>query len=299
MLSEEENSNIKTEIEAKKKELSVLLEKLKELHQEKEAWFEKKKQVTQQIGSLSKTIREAKGKRNTFTKQVRDSKSRRDELNTQIKKKVGQLKKLIAEKKRVTQQFGFRIDPIKVKEEMDQLDFKIETEALPFRIEQQIMRQVAEKKRMLEQMSEVSDIFANVSECQKELRKLRKKADETHKKVQTKAGESQSQHEELIETSKGIQDLRDNETAALKKFVEVKKLWTEQKDKVDAKQDEINLLRRKTGEVVKEEKKKQDKADNAKIAETKKDVEEKIKKKMKLTTEDLLAFQADSGKKRK
>ncbi|HII72586.1 TPA: hypothetical protein HA265_07555 [Candidatus Woesearchaeota archaeon] len=298
MLSDEEKAKVQAEIAEKQKELDALKETLKTLHTEKEAAFEKRRKVSGDINSLSKNIRDAKGKRNSFTKQVREAKTRRDELNSQIKAKVQELKKLQAERGNITQRFGIRIDPARIRQEIEDLEFKIETEALPFHIEQRLMKQITEKKRLLESAQDATGIFDKVHECQKELRKLRKKADEAHKKTQVKAGASQEQHEELVETSKEVKDLRDREEETLKLFVEAKNKWIEQSDKVKAKQDEIRSLREKIGETFKEEKEKQKKQDAIKIAETKKDVEEKIKKKMKLTTEDFLAFQAEDMKPR-
>jgi uncharacterized coiled-coil DUF342 family protein len=291
-MNEEVRKKTVAELEVKKKELDTLKAKLSELNAQKEAWFEKKKRATKEISEIVRSIRDAKGKRNTFTKQVKDSKQRRQELNKLLNDKMNELKKLQQEKKEVTKRLGIRVDPSKIQQEIEQLEFKIETEALPFNIEQQIMRKIAEKKKFLEQAREVSDVFENVHKIGKELDRIRKKADDTHRKVQTKAEASQQFHEELIESSNEIKDLRAKEEDALKKFVEAKTVYNKQNDLVKNKLKEMSELRGKLDGIEFEKKKKKKKAEEKKIIEQEKTVEEKIKKGLKLTTDDLLAFQA-------
>jgi len=298
-MNEEEKKKALAEIEEKRKELDTLKVKLEELNTEKEACFEKKRQATRAVSEVVKTIRDAKGKRNTFTKQVKDSKQRRQELNKQLAEKRAELSRLQAEKQAISSRMGMRVDPSKIQQEIEQLELKIETEALPFNIEKRVMKRISDKKKILAQAQEGSDVFDRFNTLRKEIDRVKKKADDTHRKVQTKAEASQQFHEELIESSKDIKELRDKEEEMLKKFIESKEKWSAQNDLVRAKVREINEIRAKVEGINIEEKKKQKKADEKKIVEQKKSVEEKIKKGLKLTTDDLLAFQAkemSSGK---
>ncbi|NQU79502.1 hypothetical protein HQ545_07070 [Candidatus Woesearchaeota archaeon] len=291
-MDEEETKKSKDELEVKKKELDSLKVTLHELNTDKESWFEKKRQASKAISDSVQSIRDAKSKRNTFTKQVRDSKKRRQELNTLLKDKQNELLKLQQEKKEVSTKLDMRFDPSKIQTEIEELEFKIETEAMPFNIEQRVMKKIAEKKKLLNQSKDVSSVFGNIHELRKDIDRIRKKADETHKKVQLKAETSQKYHEELIEASKDIKDLRTNEDEALKNFVEAKTKYNDQNDIVKKKLDEIYDIRSKVEGVDLREKKKAKKDEESKLIEKERDVEEKIKKGMKLTTDDLLAFQA-------
>jgi uncharacterized coiled-coil DUF342 family protein len=291
-MNEEERKALSAELEEKKKELASLRSKLNELNTEKEAWFDKKRRATNSISDISRNIRDAKGKRNTFTKQVKDSKGRREELNKLLKDKLDEMKKLQQEKVDITKKFGLRVDPSRIRQEIDQLEFKIETEALPFSIEQRLMRQINDRKHALEQSKEVSDVFDRIHRLRKDLDKIRQKADETHKKVQSKAEMSQQFHEDLVESSGEIKQLRANEEEALKRFVDLKTKFNEQNDLVKVKLDEINAIRVKLGDIDFEEKRKTKKEEENKIAEQERSVEEKIKKGLKITTDDLLVFQA-------
>jgi uncharacterized coiled-coil DUF342 family protein len=292
-MDEEEKKKLSAELEVKRHELDALRVTLNQLNVEKESWFDKKREMSRQISELSRNIHDAKGKRNTFTKQVKDSKLRRSELNTTLKEKLVLMNKLQVEKQNITRKFGIRVDPSKIQQEIEQLEFRIETEGLPFSVEQQMMKRIAERKKFLEQAREVSDVFEKIHRLSKDIQKLQLKADETHKKVQSKAEMSQAFHEDLIESSTEIKELMTKEEEALKKFVESKGAYNSQNDLCRAKIDEINILRTKLGEMNFEEKKKAKSAEARKITEQEQSVEEKIKKGMKLTTEDLLVFQAN------
>jgi len=291
-MDEEEKKKLHAELEAKRQELNTLKARLNELNSEKEAWFEKKRNASNAISDLARSARDAKGKRNTFTKQVKDSKQRREELNKEFRDKLDGLKKLQQEKEAITKRLGMRIDPSRIKQEIEQMEFRIETECLPFSVEQKVMRQINDRKRLLAQSKEVSDVFDRYYALKKEVDKVRSKADEAHKKIQSKAEMSQQFHEELVESSGEIKTLRAQEEGALKKFVELKTQFNAQNDLVKVKIEEMNSIRKKLGEVDFEEKKKSRNEDEKKIAEQEKSVEEKIKKGIKITTDDLLIFQA-------
>lgn len=293
-MNEEEKKRILSEIDVKRKELDVLKAKLEELNTVKESWFEKRRLASKEISGVVKSIREAKGKRNTFSRQVKDSKERRGELNTLINQKRNEMKVIQSERDDIAKKFGIRFDPAKIRKEIDDLELRIETEAVPFSIEQKIMKIIAEKKKVLEQSREVSSVFEKIHSLQKEIDNLKRKADESHRKVQTKAEASQQFHEELVESSKENKELREKEEEALKKFVESKSEYTKQNELVRAKIEEINALRALVSENDFENKKKAKKEAERKITDQKRSVEEKIQKGLKLTTEDLLAFQANA-----
>lgn len=297
MLHEEERKEIRVRIDEQLKELAELKKKQHELHLQKERAFLEKKKISDSISETVKTLREAKGSRNTLTSQVKDSKLRRLELHATLQKKIDEFKKLQAEKHALITKLQIRFDPMRIQREIDELEFKIETEAPPFKVEQQMMMKIRQRKRMLEQTKEVNVIFEKVRVLGKEIDKLRKKADEAHHKIQSKAGKSQEHHQELIESSNELKKLHKQEEEAFKKFFDAKKLWSSATEAVNAKIAELTGLRKTLNEEANLDRQKSVAAAVQTITEKKKDVEEKIKKRQKLTTEDLLAFQAQANTK--
>jgi uncharacterized coiled-coil DUF342 family protein len=295
MLSEQEKDELRAKLEVKDKELSELRARQHELHLKKEKAFSEKRKFSDKIISIARSLRQEKGIRNDLTKQVKDSKQRRGELNAALKDKIEEFKKVKAEKDALVAKLGIRFDPARIQKEIEDIEFKIETEGLPFKAEQQLMLRIRQKKMLLEETKEASAVFERAHVLSKEIDKIRTKADDAHKKIQTKANESQEHHVGLVENSKEIDELRKQEDAAFKVFLEAKKEWSLATDAVKAKFDEIDEIRRKL-DYVKTEDRKVAAADTAhKIEEKKQSVEDKIKKRMTLTTEDLLAFQAQAS----
>ncbi|MBI4738944.1 hypothetical protein HY772_05280 [Candidatus Woesearchaeota archaeon] len=295
MLNEEQRKDIRARLNEKVKELAELKQKQHELYIKKEKAFVEKKKISDSIIETIKTLREAKGLRNTLTRQVKDSKSHRSDLNTALQQKINDFKKLQVEKRAMIAKLGIHFDPTRIRQEIDLLEFKIETEAPPFNIEQQMMMKIHQKKRLLEQTKEVNAVFEKVRALGKEIDKLRKKADETHHKIQTKAGESQGHHQELVESSKDLKNLHKREEEAFKNFLDAKKAWSDATDALKAKAAELTELRKKLDEEDRVERQNSAVSAAQTITEKKQDVEEKIKKRQKLTTEDLLAFQAQAN----
>lgn len=286
------NSNLSFQLKKVQDEVSALRARLNSINAEKESWFKKKRDYSRQIAELAKNVKDSRNKRNSYTKQVKDSKQKRTDLNKQIKDKIEELRKFNAEKKAIQQKHGIKGDPAALKKEIEDIEFSIETEGLSFSKEQKLMKIIGEKRKQLLQFKEVSGIFEKVAAVRKELDRLRAKADDTHSRIQKRASESQTLHEEFVESATEIKELRDRENQALKKFVEIKQRYDEANNELKKRLDELNSIREQMGEMTKAKKERKKAEDNKKITEKQKSVEEKIRKKEKLTTEDLLAFQA-------
>ena len=130
------NSNTKT----KQKEIDRAKIDLKELNKQKEKFFQHKKSISEKISQLLQERNEARKKRNQSTNIVKSSKERRGILNQEIKDKIEELKKLQIQKKEIAKKMGISVDLSKLKREIEQLEFKIETEVRSFTQEQKIMK---------------------------------------------------------------------------------------------------------------------------------------------------------------
>ena len=73
------------------------------------------------------------------------------------------------------------------------------------------MKIIAEKKKILKQCKDVSAVFDKIQDASRNVDKIKDKADETHRKIQQKAEDSQKHHEDLIEFSKELRDLKTKE----------------------------------------------------------------------------------------
>ncbi|MFT4260974.1 MAG: coiled-coil protein [Candidatus Woesearchaeota archaeon] len=264
-------------------DVSSLKKKLDELNQQKEEWFSKKAEIGLQIKNKINLIKDLKKERNTLTNEVRDLKKKRNTLNKKISEKI----KDIVGVERPTLK-GKKVSPGRLKKEIDDLEFKLQTVPMKLESEQKLMKRLKELKKQYSEFKKVKETSESFKKVSKETDDLKDDANKFHEVLQEKADKSQEIHEKLVEESKLVDALKEEEDVAYKKFLEYKKEFTELNSQL---KDTFKSMRTEHVKA-KSEKKAQIKKQNEKVIEEKaKDVEEKISKKKKLTTEDLLIMQ--------
>ncbi len=292
-MSDEERKDLMRELELRKKQVEELRNKLNQLNNEKEGWFKKKEEFASQISGVIGHLSSDKKERNKFTNEVKELKTKRKELHDLIKARISEVKKFNEQKKEIAKKHGITDDPSNLVKEIEALEFKIETEGLTFDKEQKLMKVIKDKKKKLNEAKKISDIWEKTGKISKEIDDLKKQADSIHKKIQTEAGQSQKKHEQLIGSSKEIDELRAKEKEAFEKFAEAKKKFAEANIQIEEKLKETVDLKQKLGITEERRKPKKEKTEKAKLLENgEKIVNEKLKSKKKLTTQDLLLFQA-------
>lgn len=269
----------------------TLKAELQVAEEKKEASFKKKQEVGNKIAEKIKQVNDFKKDRNELTKEVRELKKRRDELNKEINERVQEIKKLTGGKpiprrnKRDPQGPGF------LKKKIEQLEFKLETEPMGFESEQKLNKEIRDLQKQVKEKTGDFEDLEGVMEKSKEIDRLKKEANELHAKVTKLAQQSQKHHEELINYSKDIEDLKKEEEELYTQFLEEKKTFSEVNAKLKNHlgiAHEEQKIERKERQVAR---KKKDEQDQQTLKERAQEVEEKVKKKQKLTTEDLLALQ--------
>ena len=274
-------------------EIRQLRSSLNKINDQKEAFFRKKEELNKEISDLIGEIKSSRSERNQLTTSVKESKVKRRELNSEIKKKIDEIKKLNKEKTEIARKHKIEEDPAQIKAEIEKLNSRIETEVMSFDKEKAVMKQINSLKKKYGEASKISDVWGNVHELSKEIDKLKEKADERHRRVQTRARTSQEKHEIMIEASRNIDDLKKKEEEYYAKFIEKKKEFTEINTKLKEKLEQITQLNTKFSEQKTEIKKEKESKQNKKLGDLKKQVEEKFKKGEKLTTEDLIILQGE------
>jgi len=298
-MTDEERKELMRNLELAKKQIDELRNKLNQLNNEKEGWFKKKEEFGSQISSLIGSLSSNKKERNKFTNEVKELKIKRKELHDLIKTKISEVKKFNEQKSETAKKYGITSDPSNLIKEIQALEFKFETEGLTFDKEQKLMKIIKEKKKKLNEAKKISDVWEKTGKISKEIDDLKREADAIHKKIQSEAGHSQQKHEQLIGSSKEIDELRAKEQEAFNKFVEAKKNFSEINDKMQETLIQVIQLKQKLG--LEEEKRRPQRekqkvshqSESSKLIENgEKIVNEKLKNKKKLTTQDLLLFQA-------
>ncbi len=290
-MQENEKKELFGKLNGLKKEISELKVSLNQVDEQKEKWFRDKEAFSRKIKDLIKEIREDKAKRNSLTDEVKKHKEKRKELNEKSKSKISDILKINQKEKEVIRKHHIKGDPSAIRAEMDRLELRIETEVMSFDKEKGIMKQIKGLKKRLDESNGLNSILSKKSDLSKEIDILKKEAKEVHKMIQIVAKESQVKHESIIRGSKEIDELKKKEEEAFQKFIEFKKKFNEINDNLKDKLTEMGKINEKLG-VYKEESRKKRKEKEDRMLKNQADIlNEKIKKREKLTTDDLLMFQ--------
>ena len=291
MATPEEKKDIFRTLGELRQEVLLLKTELNQIDEQKEAAFQKKEKYNSQIRGLISAIKEDKHERDKLTKEVKEEKGKREEYNKQIKENISNIKSLEGQKEAILKKYKIQNDPSLIKQDIERLEFRIETEAMSFEKEKQLMKSINALRKKYNEAKKVSSVWEKIHELSKAIDNERRGAKDFHNKVQNKAKESQHHHEEMISLSKDVDALKKEETQAFEKFVALKKKFNEVNEKLKEKLVEMSKIRvevDKTKKETREEKRKKDED----ILKTKEEmVNEKLRKGEKLTTEDLLVFQ--------
>lgn len=294
MATKEEKKHAFNELQKYSKEIAELRNGLNSINDSKESFFGQKDRISSEIRSLIKKVRESKSERDSLTKEVRELKAKRTKLSDEIKKKIEEAKKLNSKKEDIRKKHKFQIDPSRLKEEIEKLELRIETEGMTFPKEQEIMKQIKEKKKLYGESKDVSDVFGSISSMNGEISRLKKEAEEAHKEVQSKAEKSQQLHEQMIEASKKIDELKKSEQELNGRIGDIKKKFDDANIRLQTKLSDAPRIKHEAEsarESAREDSRRGRKGrDSSRLKEKSRLVQEKLRKGEKLTTEDLIVM---------
>lgn len=291
MLDPSQKSEIISQCEEKKKELQVLRSQLHQIHTDKELWFNTRKQLNQQKIDYIHKAQAARQQRDSITSEVKQHKEKRDQVHTVLKTKVDELKHIVSDVS-VTPKTKLR-SPEFLRKQIATLEYTIETAGITFDKEQKLMKQIKELKRELQESKYAREQFKKKKEISNETQQLHQEAQLYHKVTQERAKQSQSLHKEAVGFSKEIDELKKKESEANTKFLELKAHYAIELLKVKQLQKDIDALHKQLDEDKQEYRALSEQNKKKTLQEKKQEVEEKLKKGkgVKLTMEDLLAFQ--------
>jgi uncharacterized coiled-coil DUF342 family protein len=300
-LEQQDSNKIIEDMKKSKEEVSALKEKLNALNVEKEAWFSKKGEISESIKKNISLIKELKDKRNECTNKVKELKRERDTLNAEITENI---KKIVTEKKatgvekeapardsRDSRDRDRKNSPSRLKSEIEKIEFTLQTQPMGFDKEQKLRKEVKQMQKELDSIKGKHKVSDELKAISAQTNVLKKKANGIHKDIQKYAKESQDSHEKLITLSNEVDELKKQEEEAYNKFLESKTQFNNLSGELQSKSRNFNESKQKVDNVNYAEAKKRHQDDERTMKEKTKEVEEKISKRKKLTTEDLLVMQ--------
>ena len=273
-------NELQTEVHAKRTGL-------KQLDDQKEALFKERNALGKQISEFIRQIKPLREERDTLTNEVKALKDERAKLTKHIQEKIGVFKEPPPFKPTATGE-----SPHRLRKEIERLEYKIETEAPSFDKEKQLMKAINELRKKLKNAEHANTAWKASKEISSDIDTAKKSADTTHDQIQQKAKLSQEKHEQMVKLSKHIDELKEQEKK-LNAQIDLKKKEIEELLKpFDEQRKELNELRKKAGLEVEEEGKRKEHTKKKKLSDLRKEVEDKIKNKQKLTNQDLLILQS-------
>ena len=284
----EELSNLKAEA-------SKLRNALDELDREKESWFKKRDDCSKRIRESIQKIKENKSKRDYLTNEVKELKPKRNSINKGISAKLNEFDSLKKEKTALARSLGIKDSPSRIKNQMDKLEFKIETDTVSFEKEKELMKKIKELKKVYNDAIVLDESSKKLRDSSDEIRKMRKEANEIHRSIQEKAKQSQALHDEILKISAEIDKMKEDEEASFNKFSEYKKQFTDVNSNLKEKLRGINYIKGQLDRVDSDRRERKKRHEESILKSKEELVNEKIRKGQKLTTEDLLVFQKIGG----
>ncbi|MBL7054451.1 hypothetical protein ISS05_01700 [Candidatus Woesearchaeota archaeon] len=279
-----------------KKEINDLRNELNSVDGQKEEWFKKKEEHGAKIREFIRNIKENKKKRDELTKKVKEDKKKRDELNKEIKDKISKIKELKKEKEAIAGKYNIQENPSRIKEIIEKLDLSIETEVMSFENEKKVMKKIKGLKKKFGEAKIIMEAEDSLRKASKDVDEFKRKSNDIHTGIQNRAKESQKLHENLITDSKSIDSMKEEEEKAFEKFVEFKKKFTRVNDLLKEKLTKMNDMGGKLDNFKLKKDEERKLKDDFFIKNKEAEVEQKMRRGEKLTTEDLLIFQQNNSK---
>lgn len=290
-MPKKENKNPNKELDRLSKEITELKRTLNQVNEQKETWFEKKQKISNRISDIIRKAKAAKDARNRLTQKVKILKKEREKFHKERMEKIEEIKKLKLNREELLKKYGAKEDISQIRRKINRLDEKIETEPMSFEKEKGIMKNIKTLRKSLKEMKDVTDVIDSVKKLSREIDNIRKDGNKKHGEIQKIAIESQTHHEKVLTLSKEMDSLRKDENNVYKKFFEFKKKFDDVNNELKKKLYEVNRLSSEA-EWRKEKKTKKKKyIEKIKIREKEINVEKKMRRGEKITTEDLLVFQ--------
>lgn len=275
---------LRNEFQTKKKELSSLRSQLLDLSKNKELAFRELRSIHDKIKSRTTKIKQLKEERDSITKEVKQLKETRDKLNQVVHEKASVRKEIDEKKKNITEKSELK-NPNFLKRQIEHLEHKRETEVMAFTKEQALTKEIKQLKAQLKEAEKLGDAWKEINTLSADFSETRREAQESHHKVQEKAQESQKRHETINSLYEEVKKFHEQEKPLSEKAMGLK-IQFEQQVKV---YDELQLRVTELAKLFQEE---DQKSYKEKAREKTAEVQEKLRKGKKLSTEDILAFQA-------
>ena len=276
---------LREEFNVKKQEVARLRTELTVIHTEKEDFYKQLKSLRDKLKQYNAQIKTIKEERDKLTTEVKTLKEEREQFNALVHEKSSLRKEVEEKKKQAVEHLDVKENPGRLRSEISRLEHRIETEVMPFSKEKELTKYIKELKARLKEVEKWGEVWKEVNTVTADFAEHRRKAQDVHQKVQEKAQRSQEKHEQVMGLFEKIKKIREEEKPIVEQY-------TERKSKFEQARKQLEDLLSRVNQLAKLFHEEDEQGFQAKIKERTEQVTEKLRKRKKLSTEDILAFQA-------
>ena len=233
-------------------------------------------------------IKELKSKRDEHTASVKELKTKRQAASSVAKTAISDLKQLRTEKDKKSQKLGVRRPAAAIISEIKKLDFKIETEVIPFEKEQRLTKIIKEKKVELEKAKQLIGVMSKLKSSSHKLESSKSRSDEAHQELQLHASVSQKLHEDMLSHAKTADHIKAKMKPLFREKSEITQKYSALKTELDKKLAELDSVSEALGKIKADEDRQKQLVEEKRIQATEKELTDKMKSGKKLTMDDLI-----------
>jgi uncharacterized coiled-coil DUF342 family protein len=208
-------------IKALNQELTPLKEERNKLNDEAKKWAKKRDTLHEKTRNLRKDANSIKEKRDTLNEKVQELKNLRSQVTTRRKEKFDKISAL-REKIRTLNEKIPSGNLRRIQREIEDIDWKIQTNSLPVKEEQELVNRVRELESLLIDQKKIGKVKDELFKLRAEEQKYGTEARTIHDKLSELAEQSQKYHAQMIGVLEKARELHGEADEAHKKFVEAK-----------------------------------------------------------------------------
>src|SRR3989344_2833480 len=208
-----------------KKEINTLAKRLQEVNQEKAQKIKDRGSVRNEIKALLDSLKNLKtGSTGNFKEELEKLRTQRDKCNDEVKRLSSELKDLKNKQAELEKKSKIRLEePLKIKEKIDQLEKKVETEVVSFEKEKKIMDEIRRLKDIFKKSAEFFNINQQIDLVSKSMREVREAANSFHNSFINLVKSGRERSRQYKEIFRNLDFLRQHEEIKKKEVLDVKK----------------------------------------------------------------------------
>ena len=269
-----------------------LKSKLSALGSSRDSYIRQLREINPQFNSIIVKVRELRAGRDRHTAVVKELKAKRQEANDAVRAISPEMKSALEAKEAAISSLSkakggtARKSASHLYSEMEALEMRIITEALPFSKEQELMKVIKEKRKQLEAVKAFSEAMKSHKELFSRFSELRRQSYAFHTELQQHASESQKLHEEMVKLIPKLKELRQRKKSLLEQLGRAKGEYAVASSSLGQTLHELSDVKGKIDTAIAEKRKQE-------IEQTETKLTDKLKSGKKLTARDLMMLRDD------